>query len=134
MLEIRKFCYFTCSNNNYGSQWCHRCYHQLGNAHCRFDHASGRLAEDNDGGSAASVWNSLMRNNPLDIWWKLLKKWFFVTKKYSCTFEFAVALLHYSLFDVFKILQLNHGFCEKVNHKKYKLLPEMLFALHYWSN
>ena len=47
------------------------------------------------------------------------KNGFVVIKiNYSHTFEDGVASLYYSLFDVFKILQLNNVFYEKGNCKK----------------
>ena len=130
MLEIRKFCYSTCTNNNYGSQWCQRCCHQASNAHCLFDCASSGLAEDNDRESAALVGNSLMRNNPLEIWWKLLKNWFMVTQiNYSCSFWRQYCIIVLFTIWCFEDSTTKSCFCEMGNCKKYKESSEKLFAI-----
>ena len=55
MLEIRKFCYSSCTNNNYGPQRCHRCCCQSSHLHCQFDCASSGLVEDNNRESAETT-------------------------------------------------------------------------------
>ncbi len=104
MLEIRKFC---CTNINNASQWCHCCCHQSSNAHRWFDHARGRLAEENYEESEAFVGNSCMSNNPSNFDGSCWKNGFFVTNiNYSFTFwrwYCSVELLNYCQFLRFLI-------------------------------